>query len=112
MVQKLYLKKYITDIQIEENKALRYTVNARKATAISSLRGGIGSSLQISRDMKSKIFYIKHILLHNNLPKEIFLHQFEEKQPSKWIKQIKTYMQDLNTNLHEIEHYNPEKIYI
>ena len=103
-------KKYITDLQVEENKALRYTVNARKATAISALQGEIGSSLQISRDMKSKIFYIKHILLHNNLPKEIFLHQFEEKQPSKWIKQIKIYMQDLNINLHAIEHYNPAKI--
>ena len=33
---------------------------------------------------------------------EILLHQFEEKQPSKWIKQIKTY--------NAIEHYNPAKI--
>ena len=60
--------------------------------------------------MRSKIFYVKHILLHNNLLKEILLHQIEEKQPSKWIKQIKTYMQDLIINLHAIEHYNPEKI--
>ena len=103
-------KKYIADLQTEENKALRYTVNARKATAISALRGEIGSSLQTSRDMRSKIFYIKHILLHNNLLKEILLHQFEERQPSKWIKQIKTYMQDLNINLHAIEHYSPAKI--
>ena len=103
-------KKYIADLQTVENKALRYTVNARKATAISALRGEIGSSLQTSRDMWSKIFYIKHILLHNNLLKEILLHQFEERQPSKWIKQIKTYMQDLNINLHAIEHYSPAKI--
>ena len=60
----------------EKNNALRYTVNARKATAISALRGEIGSPLQISRDMNSKIFYIKHILLHNNLLKEILLQQF------------------------------------
>ena len=75
---------------IEENKALRYTVNARKAIVISASRGEIGTSLQTSRDMRSKIFYIKPIRLHNNLLKEILLHQFEEKQPSKWIKQIKT----------------------
>ena len=31
-------KKYIADLQTVENKALRYTVNARKATAISALR--------------------------------------------------------------------------
>ena len=85
-------------------------MNARKATAISALRGEIGSSLQTSRDMRSKIFYIKHILLHNNLLKEILLHQFEERQPSKWIKQIQTYMQDLNINLHAMEHYSPAKI--
>ena len=93
----------------EKKNALRYTVNARKSTAISALRGEIGSSLQISRDMNSKIVYIKHILLHNNLLKEILLQQFYEKQPSKWIKQKMTYMQDLNINLHAIEHYNPEK---
>ena len=71
MIHKLYFlaKKYITNLQTEGNKALRYTVNARKATAISALRGEIGSSLQTSRDMRSKIFYVKHILLHNNLQK-------------------------------------------
>ena len=30
-------KNYIADLQTVENKALRYTVNARKATAISAL---------------------------------------------------------------------------
>ena len=60
-------KKYIADLQTEENKALRYTVNARKATAISALRDEIGSYLQTSRDVRSKIFYIKHILLHNSI---------------------------------------------
>ena len=105
-------KKYISVLQTEKNKALRYTVNARKATAICALRGEIESSLQTSRDMRSKILldYIKHILLHNNLLKEILLHQFEERQPSKWIKQVKTYMQDLNINHHAIEHYIPAKI--
>ena len=102
-------KKYIADLQTVENKALRYTVNARKSTAISALRGEIGSSLQASRDMRSKIFYFKHILLHNNLLKEILLHQFEERQPSKWIQHIKTYMQVLSINLHAIEHYSPAK---
>ena len=48
---------------------LRYTVNAIEVTAISALRGEHGSSLQISMDMKSTMFYIKHILLHNNLLK-------------------------------------------
>ena len=48
MVQKLFVsqKKQISDLQTEENKAFRYTVNARKCTAISALRGEMGASLQ------------------------------------------------------------------
>ena len=77
---------------------------------ISAVQGEIVSSLQASKHMRSNIFYVKHILLHTNLSKEILLHQFEERRPSKWIKQIKIYMQDLHINLHAIEHYSPAKI--
>ena len=40
-----YIENQITKLQTEENKALRYTVNARKCTAISALRGDVGASL-------------------------------------------------------------------
>ena len=43
-------KKQISDLQIEENKAYRYTANARKCTVISALRGEMGVSLQKTRD--------------------------------------------------------------
>ena len=53
---------YLADPPIEENKALRYTVNARRKTTISALRGEFGISLQITRDMKSKrLFYETYI---------------------------------------------------
>ena len=39
-------KKQISDLQTEENKAFRYTVNARKCNAITVLRGEMGASLQ------------------------------------------------------------------
>ena len=42
-------KKQISDLQTEENKAFRYTVHARKCTAISALRGEMGASLQKNR---------------------------------------------------------------
>ena len=73
-------------------------------TAISALPGELRSSLQISRDMKSKIFFIKHIL------KKYCYITLRKKQPSKSIKHIKAYIQDLHINLHAIEHYNPAKI--
>ena len=44
-----FTKKKISDLQTEENKAFRYTVNARKCTAISALRGEMGASLQKTR---------------------------------------------------------------
>ena len=39
-------KKQISDLQTEEYKAFRYTVNARKGTAISALRDEMDASLQ------------------------------------------------------------------
>ena len=86
---------YLADLQIKENKTLRYTANARRKTAVSALSGEFGIYLQITKDMKSKIFFIKHILQHNSLLRKIFMHTFEEKKPTKWIKQVKKYMIDL-----------------
>ena len=60
--------------------------------------------------MKSKIFFLKHILQHNSLLNEIFLHEFEEKKQSKWIKEIKKYMLDLQFTLHTIEYSKPQYI--
>ena len=101
---------YLANLQKEENKALRYIVNDRRKTAISALRGEFGISLQSTRDMKSKIFFLKHILQHNSLLKEIFLYEFEEKKPSKWMKQVKKYMLDLQFTLHTIEYSKPKYI--
>ena len=107
----IYLnKKHINKLQIEENKALRYTVHAVKCTAISALRGEIGTSLQESRDMKSKILFINHIMQHNNLMKEILMQQYEERKPSKWMKQIKSYMKAVNINLYNIQQINNNEI--
>ena len=103
-------KKHINKLQIEENKALQYTVHAVKCTAISALRGEIGTSLQESRDMKSKILFIKHIMQHNNLMKEILMQQYEERKPCKWVKQIKSYMKAVNINLYNIEHIQNNEI--
>ena len=85
-------------------------MNARRKTAISALRGEFGISLQITRDMKSNILFIKHILQHNSLLREIFIHTFEEKKPTKWIKQVKKYMIDLHLTLHTIEYSKHQHI--
>ena len=95
---------YLANLQKEENKALCYIVNARRKTAMRALRGELSILLQSTRDIKSKILFFKHILQHNTLLKEIFLYEFEEKKPSKWMKQVKKYMLDLQFSLHTIEY--------
>ena len=105
MAQKLFVsqKKQISDLQTEENKTFRYTVNARKCTAISALRGEMGASLQKTRDMKTKILFLRHILTDNNLMKEILIHQLEAKKTTKWIKHIKEYLEELQININTIQ---------
>ncbi len=105
-----YKKKQLDAIQKEENKAYRYTVNAHSKTAISGLRGEMGSSLQATRDMKAKILFIKHALDHNRLLREIVLHQCEEKKASKWMNLTKKYMGILHLNINLIEMYSVRKI--
>ena len=74
------------------------------------LKGEFGISLQITRDMKLKILFIKHILQQNTLLREIFIHTFEEKKPTKWTKQVKKYMIDLHLTLHTIEYSKHQHI--
>ena len=71
-----------------------------------------GISLQITRDMKYKILFIKHILQHNSLLREICIHTFEETKPTKWIKQVTKYMIDLHLTLHKIEYSKYQHIRI
>ena len=52
-------------------------------STISALRGEMGASLQKTRDMKTKILFLRHILSDNNLMKEILMHQLEAKKPTK-----------------------------
>ena len=42
--------------------------------------------------------------------REIFIHTFEEKKPTKWIKQVKKYMIDLHLSLHTIEYSKHQHI--
>ena len=79
-------------------------------TASSALRSEIGASSTKSRDMKSKIMFVKHIIEDegNNLVKEIFMKQYHE--GTKYMKKIKTYMKTMNVNLNAIEEMSKQKI--
>lgn len=90
-----YTKAEIDAIQKEENKAYRYILNAPKYTPLSTLRGEIGSSTHLTRDMKTKLLFVIHILVDGNaLLKELFEDMFEHSN-DLWIKNIKTYLSEL-----------------
>ena len=84
-----FTKKQISDLQTEESKAFRYTVNAKKCTAISAQRGKMRASLQKTRDMKTKILFLRHILSDNNLMKEIMMHELEVKNQHNGLNRLK-----------------------
>ena len=42
------------------------------------------------------------------IKRTIEIYGFEEKKPSKWMKQVKKYMLDLHFTLHTIEYLKPQ----
>lgn len=79
-------------------------------TCISALRGEIGASLQETRDMKTKIFFVKHMMKDNTLLREILHSQLREKNGSKWITRVKKILSDLKLTINQVESYNTLKL--
>ena len=53
--------------------------------------------------MKTKILFLRHIISDNTLMKEILMHQLEAKTTTKWIKQIKEYLEEFQININTIQ---------
>ena len=62
----IYNKENINRLQVIENKAHRFILDIPRSTAIEFLRGEIGSSSMLFRDIRAKIMYLKHALTSNN----------------------------------------------
>ena len=93
-------KDEINKLQILENKAYRLILRAPKYTPNSALRAEVGASCHYTRDIKTKLNYVRYIMKDNGnqIVKDIFLDQYE-KQSIKWARVIKKYLQILNVNL-------------
>ena len=73
-------KKEIEDLQKAENYAYRQMLGAPKYAPICTLKGEIGSSSMISRDITNKLKFMKHLLSsENSLLKEIAEIDFNNK---------------------------------
>ena len=90
----------ISKLQTLDNMAYRFILKVPKYTAIEFLRGEVGASAAISRDMKNKLMFLRHALSsdENPLLKQIVLSDIQNKC-TKWAKNIADYLNELNISL-------------
>ena len=61
----VFNKTELNNLQTSDNKAYRQILQVPNFTATAFLRGEVGASCSQSRDMKSKILFLKHSLEEN-----------------------------------------------
>ena len=90
-------------LQRIENRAYRSILQVPNYTAVEFLRGEIGASSMESRSIKGKILYLKHALQGpNGLLKEIITVELEREE-TRWMKDVSSYMGSLGINKSYIE---------
>ena len=101
----------INNLQILDNKSYRYTLGVPKYTANAYLRGEIGTSSSWSRDVKTKLLFVKHALDNNgnNLLSEIIKYELVGAK-TDWSKIILKYMRDVGLDLNSINSLSKELI--
>lgn len=96
-------KNEIQELQVSENKVCRFMLGGLGYVAIPALKGELGMTSILYRDMRAKLKYV-HWLMNgdNNITKLIF-QDFYLKGKAKLIKKIKEYMNNLGMeNLDEM----------
>ena len=99
-----HTKTELQRLQVIDNKVHRGILRAPPSTATESLRGEIGASSSVARDMKNKLMFAKHCQREdtNDLVKHIFIQQSQNTY-SKWIIQLNEYMNMLNLTLQKLK---------
>ena len=103
-------KKEIAKLQTKENDCYRTILGAKRGTAISALRGEIGSSLMETRLIESRILLIQNILNgRNKLVKEILRRTREDKN-NLWNRKLEEYLKKVDLKYENIAFMSPEEI--
>ena len=92
----------LNKLQRIDNRAYIYILQVSVLTACKFLRGKIDQDKhQFSRDMKNKLFFLKHSLqeMGNQLLKEIISKDIE----TNWAKALINCMNQINLNIDQIE---------
>ena len=102
-----YTKTELLKFQVLDNKIYRGMLRAPPMTAVEGLRGDVGASSSVARDMKNKLSFARHCLREdtNELVRFIFTQQFEN-EDNKWINQLKDYMKIINVSMKDLENMN------
>ena len=96
-----FSKNELNELQKIDNWAYRHILKLPKHTPIECLRGELGSSSAISRDMKTKLVYVNNRINdsnNNSLIKEV-IEEMVLNGESKWGKQISEYLNNINITL-------------
>ena len=106
----LYNASEMDKLQRIENKAYRSILNLPIYTATEFLRGEIGSSTIIARDMKNKLSYYKYAMCqtNNSLLKEIV--EMDAEYKTEWYKKIRSYMDKLRITQGQLFSMSKEQI--
>ena len=93
----IFYKKDLEKLQTFDNRAYRAILDVPIFTAIAYLRGEIGASSTLTRDMKTKILFVKHITNDNtnSILKYIIEKELNEER-TEWSKIVCRYMSNLN----------------
>ncbi len=75
-----------------------------------AIRGKIRASSHTTRDIKTKLSYIRHIMQGNNTLLKTIFEDIMETSKDPWIKMVKTYMLEINTNVNKIREMRKEEI--
>ena len=102
---KFFLCKPDNQITDRRKQSIEIHSKCKKMYCYKRIKGGRWIITSSNQRHEDKILFIKHILRDNNLLKEIFLQQYDNKKCTKWITQIKKYMEILQINIHMIETY-------
>ena len=106
-----FCKTEIDKFQKLDNRAFRYILDVPLYTAREFLRGEIGASSAISRDIKTKFIFIRHALQEtsNKLLQQIITTDLEKKI-TKWAVKVHEYMEDTNLTLTQIRLLSKDQI--
>ena len=94
----------IGQLQSLDNQAYRHILKVPKYTAACGLRAEVGASSAMSRDMKTKLMYLKHATGENcnKLLKGIVLGDLREGR-SSWARTVAGYLEKIDCDVVQLE---------